>query len=91
MQLFDIVACFQHMLARYPVRMVHLQSNGYRSDRPISSHVALPNLTLPVQGGSGHPLDSLAFQADRHGRSPLSHGCSNPLGSYCSFSRDIHG
>src|SRR4029077_10023124 len=74
--------------------MVHVQSNGCRSDSPQSSHADLPNLTLPAQGDRRQPLDSPVFQADRHSRSPLIHtlhGCSNPLRSYCSFSSDIHG
>ena len=73
MQLFDIVTCFQHMLARHPIRMVLVQSNGYRSDRPLSRHFVLPNLALPVQGDMGQPLDSPVFQAGRHSRSPLIH------------------
>jgi hypothetical protein len=73
MQLFDIVACFLHMLARKPRPMIHLQLHGYWSDRPLSSHSVLPNFTLPVPGDLGQPLDSSVFQADRHSRSPLIH------------------
>jgi hypothetical protein len=71
MQLFDIVTCLQHKLARHSIRMVHLQLHGYRSDRFLSSHSVLPNLTLRGPGDRGQPLESLVFQAAQHSRLPL--------------------
>jgi hypothetical protein len=94
MQPSDFAVCFTHMLARYPIPMIDVQSNGYRSNKPLSSHFVATNLTLPAQGDRGQPPDSPVFQADRHSRSPLIrhiHGCSNPLRSYYSFSRNIYG
>ena len=46
--------------------MIHLQSNGYRSDRSLSSDSVPPNLALPVQGNRGQPLAPPVFQTDRH-------------------------
>jgi hypothetical protein len=53
MQLFDIVTCLQHKLARYSIHMVHLQLHGYRSDKFLSRYFVPPNRALPVQGNRG--------------------------------------
>ena len=73
MQLFDIVTCFQHKLARHPIRMVHLPLHGYRSDRFLSSHSLLPNRTLQGPGDRGQPLEFLVFQAAQLSRLSLIH------------------
>ena len=71
MQLFDIVTCLQHKLARHSIRMVHLQLHGYRPDRFLSRHSVLPNLTLRGPGDGGQPLESLVFQVAQHSRLAL--------------------
>ena len=72
-QLFDIVVCFQHMLARSSIHMLHVQLNENRSDRFLSSHSVPSNVATQAEGHRVQSLDSPIFQTDRYSRPSLTH------------------